>query len=129
MASEQDKIAKSGGGAAADSGARGAGQTGETGAGGGQGGSADAGAAGAGGGGAGGAGSRGTPGGDNGPAGGGNLPPSSVAESAAASVKGCGDPDKVARQLCEAATQEADPFLRAALWDEYNQYKKILARQ
>jgi hypothetical protein len=44
-------------------------------------------------------------------------------------VKGCGEPDKVARQLCEAATQEKDPFLRAALWDEYNQYKKILARQ
>ncbi len=34
----------------------------------------------------------------------------------------------MARQLCEAATTEKDPFLRAALWDEYNEYKKILAR-
>lgn len=45
------------------------------------------------------------------------------------SVKGCNDSDKVARQLCEAATKEQDPFLRASLWDEYNEYKKILARQ
>src|SRR6185503_13246172 len=115
MQSEQDKIAKNGGGAAADSGIRGAGQDssaeGQGGGGADAAGTAAGGAAGAGGG-------RGTPGGDSGQAGGGNLPPSSVAESAAASVKGCGDPDKVARQLCEAATQEADPFLRAALWDE-----------
>ena len=40
-----------------------------------------------------------------------------------------GGADKVARQLCEAATKEEDPFLRAALWDEYNEYKKIIARQ
>ena len=45
------------------------------------------------------------------------------------SVEGCEDTDKVARQLCEAATKEEDPLLRAALWDEYNEYKKILARQ
>jgi hypothetical protein len=83
---------------------------------------------GAGGGGAGGAGGGNTPGGDGGQAGS-NLPPGNVAESSAAAVKGCADTDKVARQLCEAATQESDPFLRAALWDEYNQYKKILARQ
>jgi hypothetical protein len=44
-------------------------------------------------------------------------------------VEGCKDQDKVARQLCEAATEEQDPFLRAALWDEYNEYKRILARQ
>ena len=25
----------------------------------------------------------------------------------------------------KAATKENDPFLRGALWDEYNQYKKI----
>jgi len=40
-------------------------------------------------------------------------------------VQGCNDQDRVARQLCEAATKENDPFLRGALWDEYNQYKKI----
>ncbi|HEY8427772.1 MAG TPA: hypothetical protein VIL20_05335, partial [Sandaracinaceae bacterium] len=50
-------------------------------------------------------------------------------EDAAPRVEGCNDEDKVARQLCEAATKEEDPFLRAALWDEYNEYKKILARQ
>ncbi|HZL93799.1 MAG TPA: hypothetical protein VFB99_09145, partial [Vicinamibacterales bacterium] len=50
-------------------------------------------------------------------------------DDAVPTVQGCNDADKVARQLCEAATQEADPFLRAALWDEYNEYKKILARQ
>ena len=43
-------------------------------------------------------------------------------------VEGCNDQDRVARQLCEAATKEDDPFLRAALWDEYNEYKKISAR-
>jgi hypothetical protein len=43
-------------------------------------------------------------------------------------VEGCDDSDTVARQLCEAATQEQDPFLRAALWDEYNEYKRILGR-
>jgi hypothetical protein len=44
-------------------------------------------------------------------------------------IEGCNDQNKVARQLCEAATEEDDPFLRAALWDEYNEYKRILARQ
>ena len=44
-------------------------------------------------------------------------------------VEGCTDTDKVARQLCEAATEEEDPFLRGALWDEYNEYKSILSRQ
>ncbi len=44
-------------------------------------------------------------------------------------VEGCDDSDTVARQLCEAATQEQDPFLRAALWDEYTAYKSILGRQ
>jgi hypothetical protein len=47
----------------------------------------------------------------------------------AINVEGCEDSDKVARQLCEAATDEKDPFLRAALWNEYNEYRKILARQ
>ena len=70
---------------------------------------------------------RGAPG-QNGQ-GGTSPPPPSAAEVSVPTVKGCADNDKVARQLCEAATQEADPFLRAALWDEYNQYKKILARQ
>lgn len=50
-------------------------------------------------------------------------------ERAAPVVQGCEDADRVARQLCEAATNEQDPFLRAALWDEYNEYKRILARQ
>ncbi len=50
-------------------------------------------------------------------------------EEPAAVTQGCSDQDKVARQLCEAATKEADPFLKAALWDEYNEYRKILARQ
>lgn len=52
-----------------------------------------------------------------------------VASEPPATVEGCEDEDKVARQLCEAATEERDPFLRAALWDEYNEYRKILARQ
>ena len=50
-------------------------------------------------------------------------------EEATLSVEGCEDEDTVARQLCEAATEEEDPFLRAALWEEYNEYNKILARQ
>ena len=45
--------------------------------------------------------------------------------AAVATVAGCNDQDRVARQLCEAATEEKDPFLRAALWDEYNEYKKL----
>ena len=48
--------------------------------------------------------------------------------AAVATVAGCNDQDRVARQLCEAATKEQDPFLRAALWDEYNEYKKLVAR-
>jgi hypothetical protein len=47
---------------------------------------------------------------------------------AAASIEGCNDGDRVLRQLCEAATQEKDPFLRASLWDEYNEYKRLVAR-
>ncbi|MCZ6498271.1 MAG: hypothetical protein O6765_06065, partial [Gammaproteobacteria bacterium] len=53
----------------------------------------------------------------------------SEAERTAAQIEGCDDQDKVARQLCEAATEENDPFLRAALWDEYNEYKKIIVRR
>ena len=56
----------------------------------------------------------------------GQAPPE---EETAVRVQGCEDEDKVARQLCEAATKEEDPFLRAALWEEYNEYKKIVARQ
>jgi hypothetical protein len=41
-------------------------------------------------------------------------------------VEGCDDTDLVARQLCELATREEDPFLRADLWDEYNEYLAIL---
>ena len=44
-------------------------------------------------------------------------------------VEGCEDEDIVARQLCELATREEDPFLRADLWDEYNEYRRILAGQ
>src|SRR5690606_17680797 len=52
-----------------------------------------------------------------------------MATTEAPTVQGCADADRVARQLCEAATKEEDPFLRAALWEEYNEYRKILARQ
>ena len=110
----------------AETGAGQGGAAGQGAGGGGGGGGAQAGSAGAGGG-AGGAGGSGTPGGSG--QAGSSAPQSNAPESAVAAVKGCGEPDKVARQLCEAATQEKDPFLRAALWDEYNQYKKILARQ
>jgi hypothetical protein len=51
------------------------------------------------------------------------------ADGPPATIEGCEDTDKVARQLCEAATEEKDPFLRAALWNEYNEYRKILARE
>ena len=44
-------------------------------------------------------------------------------------VEGCNDEDTVARQLCELATEEEDPILRETLWDEYNEYVKIIARQ
>ena len=55
--------------------------------------------------------------------------PDSDDASPAVEIEGCEDEDTVARQLCEAASNEEDPFLRAALWDEYNEYKRILARQ
>ncbi len=43
-------------------------------------------------------------------------------------TQGCEDDEKLlTRQLCEAAMKEEDPFLRSALWDEYDGYKKILA--
>jgi hypothetical protein len=133
MKSEQDKIASTGGGTAADrvfkqaggDGTEAGGQAGEGGANGSvaqaggegeqqeQGGSAG-GASGAQ---QGGAGARA------------EVPTDAGPDQAVASVQGCSDQDKVARQLCEAATKEKDPFLRASLWDEYNQYKKILAKQ
>ena len=42
-------------------------------------------------------------------------------------VEGCEDTDVVARQLCEAATTERDPALREKLWQEYSDYKRIVA--
>jgi hypothetical protein len=54
-----------------------------------------------------------------------DLGPDAVA---ARTVEGCNDSDRVLRQLCEAATQEKDPFLRSSLWDEYNEYKRVVAR-
>ena len=53
------------------------------------------------------------------------MPP----DQAVAMVEGCEDNDPILRQLCEAATKEEDPFLRATFWEEYNEYKKILTRQ
>ncbi len=54
----------------------------------------------------------------------------SLSERPTDRTEGCEDDEKVfTRQLCEAAMKEEDPFLRSALWDEYNGYKKILARQ
>jgi len=44
-------------------------------------------------------------------------------------IEGCDDENIVAQQLCEAATLEEDPFLRAALWREYNLYREILESQ
>jgi hypothetical protein len=90
----------------------------------------DAGGASSGGNSAGGGQSSAAAGGEGGQAqGGSGLDDKPGPEEATATVQGCNDTEKVSRQLCEAATSEKDPFLRAALWDEYNQYKKILARQ
>ncbi len=105
MSREQDKIAKEGGGPAADSGSQTA--EGEPGAGG----SSSTG--------------DGNEGGEGGATAIRDLGPDTAA---VATVAGCNDQDRVARQLCEAATKEQDPFLRAALWDEYNEYKKLVAR-
>jgi hypothetical protein len=41
-------------------------------------------------------------------------------------VEGCTHPDRTARQLCEYATQEEDPFVRGNLWREYEEYVRIL---
>jgi hypothetical protein len=136
MKSEQDKIARTGGGTAADRIFKQAGQNG---------GGADGGDEAGGNGGAngsvaqaGGEGEQqqqgGSAGGSSGAQEGGagakaDVPTDAGPEQTVASVQGCSDQDKVARQLCEAATKEKDPFLRASLWDEYNQYKKILAKQ
>ena len=141
MGKEQEAVARAGGGTAADQVLKEAGQGG--------GGDAAAGAPGAGA--AGGTASTGSGGsGQGGQAGNGSAGGSSAAvggqqgggatganknrddagpDKTAATVQGCNDTDKVARQLCEAATAENDPFLRASLWEEYNQYKKIVARQ
>jgi hypothetical protein len=118
MGAEQEAIARSGVGTAADEALGRAGSVGQ------DGGAGTTGVGGAG------AGNSSGLGGENGDGTGSSSSSRSDAEElAAATVQGCNDLDKVARQLCEAATQEADPFLRAALWDEYNQYRTILARQ
>ena len=138
MGKEQDAVARAGGGTAADQVLKEAGQAGG-------GGDAAAGGAAAGGAASAGGGASG-PGGQagNGAAGGSSSVGGQQAgaagathkgnddvgpDKAPATVQGCNDTDKVARQLCEAATAENDPFLRASLWEEYNQYKKIVARQ
>ena len=56
-------------------------------------------------------------------------PPDFVGDEPAAAIEGCNDEDTVARQLCELATEEEDPALREQLWEEYNEYLKIVARQ
>ena len=104
MGKEQEGIAKEGGGPAADSGVQSEGQEG-----------AGAGEVGSG--------APGNSGGESAAVR--DLGPDTAA---VATVAGCNDQDRVARQLCEAATKEQDPFLRAALWDEYNEYKKLVAR-
>jgi hypothetical protein len=133
MKSEQDKIARTGGGTAADRVFKQAGGNGteagdEAGNGGANGSVAQAG----------GEGEQQEQGGSSGGASGAQqggsgakaeVPTDTGPDQTVASVQGCADQDKVARQLCEAATKEKDPFLRASLWDEYNQYKKILAKQ
>ena len=141
MGKEQEAVARAGGGTAADQVLKEAGQGGggDAGAGGAPaGGAADGTAAtGSGGSGQGGQAGNGAAGGSsaNGGQQGGasgaskNRTDDAGPDKAAATVQGCNDTDKVARQLCEAATAENDPFLRASLWEEYNQYKKIVARQ
>ena len=56
-------------------------------------------------------------------------PPDFVGDEPAVAVEGCNDEDTVARQLCELATDEEDPVLREQLWEEYNEYLRIVARQ
>jgi hypothetical protein len=41
-------------------------------------------------------------------------------------VEGCTDRDSMARQLCEIATKEEDPFVKGNLWREYEEYVKVL---
>jgi hypothetical protein len=41
-------------------------------------------------------------------------------------VEGCKDTDNTARQLCELATKEEDPFTRGNLWREYEEYVRVL---
>ena len=126
MKNEQQTIARNGGGPAADRGLGGGGEGGNGSSAGGTSGGEGSGAGQAGGGAGGGGGSNGADGG-GGAGGSANVAPEP--EDPAKTVQGCNDQDKVARQLCEAATTEKDPFLRGSLWNEYNEYKKILARQ
>lgn len=58
-------------------------------------------------------------------AGGGQPPQDSAKYPAPAGIPSGSDDDVVARQLREAAEREADPAVRAKLWDEYRKYKGI----
>jgi hypothetical protein len=119
MQGEQEAIARTGGGTAADEALGGAANPGGSGAGAGEAGAESAGAAG----------NAGAGGADESGSEGGGSADAVLPEEDAITVAGCTDSDKVARQICEAATEEQDPFLRANLWEEYNEWKKILARQ
>jgi hypothetical protein len=52
--------------------------------------------------------------------------PRTVASANNPGVEGCTDTDNTARQLCEYATAEQDPFVRGELWREYEEYVKVL---
>lgn len=64
-------------------------------------------------------------GGGLGGAGGGQPPQDTTKYPAPAGIPSGSDDDVVARQLREAAEREADPAVRAKLWDEYRKYKGI----
>ena len=51
-------------------------------------------------------------------------PPKRGDDSVATDLPDAKDDDIIARQLREAAMQEADPVLKEKLWDEYRRYKK-----
>lgn len=58
----------------------------------------------------------------------GDIPDPRIVANAtgAPQIEGCDDTDTTARQLCELASLETDPFLKADLWEEYNEYVRIL---
>ena len=51
-------------------------------------------------------------------------PPKRGDEAAPEDIPDAKDDDIIARQLREAAMQEADPELKEKLWEEYRRYKK-----